>query len=87
MARKKAFDFANQCDSLRFRAKELSHLIKSADNAMAAQLVKKIDANTKDLCKNTSHLRDIMRKQDPQGKAGSYVDMASDPKRNRGWRS
>jgi hypothetical protein len=88
LARKKAFDFSNQCDGLLFRVKELDHLVKRVDNAMAKQLVKKIGMNTKALCKSTSHLKDIMRKHDPQGhQAGKFVTGAGDPKQGRGWKS
>lgn len=87
MARKKAFDMADHCcGSMKFRVQELNHLVKKVDNAMAKQLVKKIDVGTKDLCKQAIHLKDIMRKQDPQNTgSGRYVDMGHD--RPEGWTS
>lgn len=67
MARVKAFDLASTCEPLRFRIKELKHLLNKADSPMASQVVQRLDKNAEELCKNSSHLRDIMRKADPQG--------------------
>lgn len=61
MMRKKASQLANSCDDLRFRVKELKHLVTRTDSSMAAQLVKNIAKSSTELCKSASHLRDVMK--------------------------
>jgi hypothetical protein len=62
MARVKAFDLASTCEPLRFRIKELKHLLKKSDNSMAAHVVQNMSKSAEELCKNSARLRDMMRK-------------------------
>jgi hypothetical protein len=41
--------------------KELKHLVKKVDSSMAKQLVKRMDKSSTDMCKDASHLDDIIR--------------------------
>ena len=87
LARIKAFDFTTVCDDLKFRVKELRGVMKKVKSSMAQQLVKRLGHSTDDICKNSSHLRDILRQMDPQGKQGRYVSMGHDPTAHPGWKS
>jgi hypothetical protein len=61
MIRRKTGNFAVACNDARFRVKELKHLVKKVDSSMAKQLVKRMDKSSTDMCKDASHLDDIIR--------------------------